>query len=184
MSTPTPSAPPDATGLSTAEAADRLRTHGPNRLTEAPGRPAWRVFVDQFRNLLVIVLIAAAVLAGLVGDLKDVVVISVVLLLNAVLGFVQEHRADQSLAALRSMLTPTTRPPRRPHRGAGRRGAGAGRRRAAGGGRPGPGRRRAAGGARSRSTSRCSPASRSPPTRRWAGPLPTGPSASAAAPSS
>ena len=105
------STPLDApgTGLTSAEAEARLRNHGPNRLTEAPGRPAWRVFVDQFRNLLVMVLIGAAVLAGVVGDLKDVVVITVVLLLNAVLGFVQEHRADQSLAALRSMLTPTAR---------------------------------------------------------------------------
>ncbi len=112
MSTSSPTtthAAPSGVGLTSAEAQARLRTHGPNHLTEAPGRPAWRVFVDQFRNLLVIVLIAAAVLAGVVGDLKDVVVITVVLLLNAVLGFVQEHRADQSLAALRSMLTPTTR---------------------------------------------------------------------------
>jgi Ca2+-transporting ATPase len=112
VTTPIPTAPADAAstaGLTTAEAEARLRTHGPNRLTEAPGRPTWQVFVDQFRNLLVIVLIGAAVLAAVVGDLKDVVVITVVLLLNAILGFVQEHRADQSLAALRSMLTPTTR---------------------------------------------------------------------------
>jgi Ca2+-transporting ATPase len=88
----------------------RLRAvHGRNVLAEARRRPPWLVFVDQFRNLLIVVLIGAAVLAGLVGDLKDTVVIGVVLLFNAVLGFVQEHRAERSLAALRQMLVATAR---------------------------------------------------------------------------
>ncbi len=96
-------------GLAADEAARRLATYGPNRLTEAPRRPLWLVFVDQFRNLLIVVLIGAAILAGLVGDFKDSIVIGVVLLLNATIGFVQEHRAERSLAALKRMLVATAR---------------------------------------------------------------------------
>lgn len=96
-------------GLHPDAAAARLAANGPNRLTEAPRRSPWLVFLDQFRNLLIVVLIGAAVLAGLVGDLKDTVVIAVVLLLNATLGFVQEHRAERSLAALRQMLVATAK---------------------------------------------------------------------------
>jgi P-type Ca2+ transporter type 2C len=98
-----------ASGLTPHEARRRLEAGGPNRLAETPPRPAWRLFLDQFRNVLIVVLMAAAVLAGLVGDFKDTAVIAVVLLINAVLGFVQEHRAERSLAALRSMLAPVAR---------------------------------------------------------------------------
>jgi Ca2+-transporting ATPase len=98
-----------ATGLPSDLAAARLGAVGPNRLTEPPKRPAWRVLLDQFRNLLIVVLMAAAVLAGLVGDLKDTVVIAVVLAANAVLGFLQEHRAERSLAALRKMVVATAK---------------------------------------------------------------------------
>ncbi|MEW6470861.1 MAG: HAD-IC family P-type ATPase [Actinomycetota bacterium] len=99
---------PDA-GLDAPTALRRLAETGPNRLAEAARRSPWLVFFDQFRNLLVVVLLAAAVLAGLVGDVKDMVVIAVVLVGNAVLGFVQEHRAERSLAALRGMLVSTAR---------------------------------------------------------------------------
>ena len=106
---PEPAATRTAAGLTSEAAAARLRDHGLNQLVEPAGRTALAVFVDQFRNLLVVVLFGAALLAGLVGDVKDVVVITVVLVLNAVLGFVQEYRADKSLEALRSMLTATAR---------------------------------------------------------------------------
>ncbi|HSL56602.1 MAG TPA: HAD-IC family P-type ATPase [Acidimicrobiales bacterium] len=96
-------------GLDAADAEARLGRFGPNQLDETPGRPAWKLFLDQFRNLLVVILMFAAALAGLVGEIKDFVVITVVLTINAVLGFVQEHRAAQSLAALRGMLSPTAR---------------------------------------------------------------------------
>lgn len=98
-----------AVGLTQEEVARRLLQHGPNRLHEAAPRPAWLRLADQFRGFLVLVLLAAALLAGVVGDLKDAVVISVVVLINAVLGFVQEHRAEQALSALRNMLTPIAR---------------------------------------------------------------------------
>ena len=93
-----------ARGLSAAEVARRRDEHGPNRLAEPERRPAWRRFADQFANPLVLVLLGAAVLAGLVGDLKDAAVIAGVLVLNAVLGFVQEGRAENALAALEGML--------------------------------------------------------------------------------
>ena len=97
------------TGLRASEAASRLVEHGANQLAVAPPRPAWLKFVDQFRNFLVIVLLAAAVLAGAVGELKDAIVIAIVVLLNASLGFFQEHRAEAALAALKNMLAPIAR---------------------------------------------------------------------------
>jgi Ca2+-transporting ATPase len=98
-----------ARGLSDTEVQTRLAAHGPNRLVEKAPRPAWLKFLDQFRSFLVIVLIGAAMLAGVVGDWKDAIVIAIVVLLNANLGFFQEHRAEAALAALKGMLAPTAR---------------------------------------------------------------------------
>jgi len=91
-------------GLPPEEAALRLARHGPNRLASIPPRPAWRKFLDQFKNVLTGVLIGAAGLAGAIGDIKDAVVILVVVLVNAFLGFYQEYRAEATLAALKKML--------------------------------------------------------------------------------
>ena len=93
-----------AEGLGSQEAARRLAEVGPNRLEEEAPRPAWKRFVDQFRSTIVYILFGAAVLAAAVGDLKDPIVIGVVLLLNAVLGYVQEGRAENAMAALEQML--------------------------------------------------------------------------------
>ncbi|MBD3618123.1 MAG: HAD-IC family P-type ATPase [Chromatiales bacterium] len=98
-----------ATGLGTAEVAQRRARVGANRLTETPPRPAWLRLLDQFRSVLIVVLLLAAVLAWTIGDLKDAIVILVVVLLNALLGFYQEHRAERTLAALKEMLVPTAR---------------------------------------------------------------------------
>lgn len=102
-----------AQGLAAADADERLAAHGPNRLAEKPARPAWLKFLDQFKSLLVIILLGAALLAGAIGDLKDAVVIAIVVLLNAGLGFFQEYRAEAALAALKNMLAPTARVKRR-----------------------------------------------------------------------
>ena len=91
-------------GLTTVEAQQRLDRFGPNRLREKPPRPVWLKFIDQFKNLLVLVLIGAAALAGAIGDTKDAVVILVVVVVNAGLGFYQEHRAEAALAAIKHML--------------------------------------------------------------------------------
>jgi Ca2+-transporting ATPase len=96
-------------GLAAADMVVRLLQHGPNRLAEKPQRPVWLKFLDQFKSLLILILLGAAVLAGAVGELKDSLVIVCVVLLNAALGFFQEHRAESALAALKNMLAPTAR---------------------------------------------------------------------------
>ena len=98
-----------ARGLDAAGVGERLARHGENRLAEKPPRSKWLLLADQFKSLLILVLVAAAVLAGSIGDLKDAVVILVVVVLNALLGFWQEHRAEATLAALKKMLSPTAR---------------------------------------------------------------------------
>ena len=96
-------------GLSAVEVADRTELYGPNKLAEAPQRPRWKLFLDQFRSGIVIILIVAAVIAGALGDLKDTIVIAVVLIINAVLGYVQEAKASNALAALEKMLVSKVR---------------------------------------------------------------------------
>ena len=95
------------TGLSSEEALARQQHYGPNRLKETPPRSRWLLLADQFKGVLILVLIGAAVLAAIIGDLTDAVVILIVVLINAFLGFSQEQRAEQSIAALKKMLAPT-----------------------------------------------------------------------------
>jgi P-type Ca2+ transporter type 2C len=94
-------------GLTTAEARQRLVEHGPNVLTASERRGPLAMFLAQFRDFMILVLLAAATISGLVGDLKDTMVITVIVLLNAVLGFVQEYRAERAVAALRALAAPT-----------------------------------------------------------------------------
>ncbi|HAP77289.1 MAG TPA: hypothetical protein DCR14_14545, partial [Acidimicrobiaceae bacterium] len=97
-------------GLSTAEATARLQQHGRNELAAAPRVPAWRRFLGQFTDLLILILLCAAVVAFVVsGELKTPLVVLTVVILNAVIGFVQENRAERSLDALRNMLTSQAR---------------------------------------------------------------------------
>ena len=92
-------------GLSEAEAAKRLERHGPNRLTPPASRSAlWR-FAAQFNNILILVLIAAAVVSALLGEIVDAAVIVGVVAINAAIGFIQEGKAEQALNAIRSMLS-------------------------------------------------------------------------------
>ncbi|HSB25073.1 MAG TPA: HAD-IC family P-type ATPase [Burkholderiaceae bacterium] len=98
-----------ATGLDTATAAARLLQHGPNALPEAPRRSAFGLFVRQFMSPLIGILLAAAVLAATLGHHTDALVILVVVLTNAVIGAVQEGRAERSMAALRELATLTVR---------------------------------------------------------------------------
>lgn len=96
-------------GLDSVRCAERLNEYGPNKLAERPPRPAWLKFLDQFRSLLILILLGAGLLAGAVGEIKDALVIVIVVLINASLGFFQEHRAENALAALRNMLAPSAR---------------------------------------------------------------------------
>ena len=100
----------DPSGLDSASAARRLEEHGPNKLAEATPVPAWRRFLAQFTNFLTLILIGAAAVSAIVArEAKTPVVVLVVVLMNATIGFVQENRAEASLAALRKMLSATAR---------------------------------------------------------------------------
>ena len=89
-------------GLSSEEAVERLRRHGPNTLPEARSRPAALRLLAQFNNGLIYFLLAATVAASIL----DALVIVAVVAINAVIGFVQEAKAERALAAIRSMLSP------------------------------------------------------------------------------
>jgi Ca2+-transporting ATPase len=90
-------------GLSDAEAAERLRATGPNVLSEGRRRSLPAMFLSQFADFMILVLLAAAVISGFIGEPMDTVAILVILLLNAVIGAVQEYRAERAVAALRRM---------------------------------------------------------------------------------
>jgi P-type Ca2+ transporter type 2C len=96
-------------GLSSAQAQERLAYDGPNQLAEVQPRSAWLVLVAQFKGLMIIILIGAALLAAAVGSYKDAAVILAVVVINALVGFYQEYRAERSLEALKSMLPVTAR---------------------------------------------------------------------------
>ena len=98
-----------STGLSDGEAAARLARHGPNLMTETPGKPAWRRLLDQLLQPLVLVLIAAGSITAGLGEWTDASVILGVVLVNAGIGYWQEAKAEGALAALaRSVATPVT----------------------------------------------------------------------------
>jgi Ca2+-transporting ATPase len=92
------------TGLTTSEAARRLAQHGPNKLGEVRRVSPLVILLRQFTGLLVLILIAAAAIALALGETIDAIAIGLVVLLNGVLGFVQEWRAETAIDALRSML--------------------------------------------------------------------------------
>ena len=102
-------------GLAPEEAHARLARHGPNRLPEGRHRSALRILLSQFTDVMVAVLAGAAVLAGVIGEPQDTIAIAAILVLNAVLGFAQEHRAERAVEALRALAAA----PVRVRRGAG-----------------------------------------------------------------
>jgi Ca2+-transporting ATPase len=94
-------------GLSRAEAETRLRTRGPNELMERSRPGFFQLLLNQFNNFLVIILIIAAVVSLLLGEYIDAIAIMVIVVLNAVVGVVQESKAEQALAALKKMAAPS-----------------------------------------------------------------------------
>jgi len=95
------------TGLDSEEAARRLERHGPNSLPEPPHRPAWRRLLAQFHNVLIYALVGAALVALMLDHGLDAAVIGAVVLINAVIGFIQEGRAEAAMAAIDKMLAQT-----------------------------------------------------------------------------
>jgi P-type Ca2+ transporter type 2C len=94
-------------GLSAIEAARRLAENGANLLRETEATPKWKLLLRQFEDFMIWVLMGAALLAGLQGEWIDTAAIVLILVLNAVLGFAQEFRAEQALAALKELSAPT-----------------------------------------------------------------------------
>jgi len=93
-------------GLSGVEAARRLQRVGPNEIQEGACRGPVRLLLEQFTDFMILVLLAAAIISGIIGDLTDTVVILVIVVLNAVIGFVQAYRAERAIAALKALAAP------------------------------------------------------------------------------
>ncbi|PAX51788.1 cation-translocating P-type ATPase [Brunnivagina elsteri] len=110
------------TGLTKEEVQQRLQKYGPNELEESGGRSSWDILVDQFKNIMLLMLIAVALISGILDLLdwkeklakgefpfKDTIAILAIVILNGILGYVQESRAEQALAALKKLSSPNVR---------------------------------------------------------------------------
>jgi Ca2+-transporting ATPase len=104
------------TGLTSQEAQARLMKYGPNELVEKPRPSFFKLLLEQFNNFLVIILIVAALVSLFLGEIVDASAIMAIVVLNAVLGVVQESKAEQALAALKKMATPNATVIRDGHR--------------------------------------------------------------------
>jgi Ca2+-transporting ATPase len=94
-------------GLTSAEAARRLSEYGPNELEAAHRISAWAILLEQFKNVLIIILLIATAFAAFLGEGIDAIAIAVIVLFAVGLGFVQEYRAERAIEALRQMAAPT-----------------------------------------------------------------------------
>ena len=90
-------------GISSQEAADRLTKYGRNELQEKKKKTPIVMFFDQFKDFMILVLIAAAVISGIIGEPSDTIAIVVIVVLNAVIGFIQEYRAEKAMEALKKL---------------------------------------------------------------------------------
>src|SRR5215469_15627226 len=95
-----------ATGLSTTEVKRRHSEYGPNELTGTSTRSLWRILWDQLTATMVVVLLAAAAISLAMRDFKSAIAILAIVIFNAVLGFVQEYRAERAIAALKKLASP------------------------------------------------------------------------------
>ncbi|MBI4296605.1 MAG: HAD-IC family P-type ATPase, partial [Chloroflexi bacterium] len=94
-------------GLSQSEAESRLAEFGPNELVRKKKVSPWMLFLEQFKNLLIIILLVAVGLSAALGEVVDAIVIGVIIVFAAGLGFIQEYRAERSMEALQKMAAPT-----------------------------------------------------------------------------
>ncbi len=95
-------------GLSIDNATIRLDKYGPNQLLEKKKKPVWLLFLSQFKDFMILILIAAAIVSGIIGDITDTIIILVIVLLNAAVGFMQEYRAEKAMDALKKLAAPQT----------------------------------------------------------------------------
>lgn len=96
-------------GISSEEARQRIIKYGPNQLKEKKGRSPFSVFFDQFKDFIIWVLIGAAFVSGFLQEWVDAVAIIAIVILNAILGFIQEYRAEKALAALKKLSSPSSK---------------------------------------------------------------------------
>lgn len=90
-------------GLANEEVSARLEKYGPNALEAKKKKPIWLFFLNQFKDFMILVLIVAAIISGIVGEVTDTIIILVIVLLNAIVGFVQEYQAEKAIEALKKM---------------------------------------------------------------------------------
>jgi Ca2+-transporting ATPase len=96
-------------GLSVAEAKERLAQFGPNQLLAKKGITPLDIFLGQFKDFIIWILIVAALVSGFLQEWVDALAIIAIVILNAVLGFIQEYRAEKSLAALKKLSSPASK---------------------------------------------------------------------------
>jgi P-type Ca2+ transporter type 2C len=110
------------TGLTSQQVQERLSSYGSNELEEVAGRSSWDILLDQFKNVMLLMLIAVALISGVMdvvnwqaniakGDIpfKDTIAILLIVILNGILGYLQESKAEQALAALKRLSSPRVR---------------------------------------------------------------------------
>ena len=102
-------------GLSNQEATDRLDKYGPNELIEKGGRSPWLILWDQMKEVMVVILLVAAVVSFLLGEYSDAIIIMAIVILNAAIGFSQEYRAELAIAALKKLSVPNVQVRRNGH---------------------------------------------------------------------
>src|SRR5688500_13360463 len=95
------------TGLTPPEAGRRLAEHGPNELQATHGVSPWEILAEQFKNILIIILLIAVGLSAVLGHGMEALVIGIIVFFAVLLGFVQEYRAERAIEALRQMAAPT-----------------------------------------------------------------------------
>ncbi len=95
------------TGLTAVEAQQRLRQYGLNELVEKGAKSPWLILWEQLTEIMVVILIVAAIVSAFFGEINDVIVILAIVVLNAILGFTQEYRAEKAIAALKKLAVPT-----------------------------------------------------------------------------
>lgn len=99
----------NADGLQPGEVAKRVQQYGANQLQEKRKRPVWLLFALQFKDVMILILIAAAIVSWIAGDAKDAIVILIIIIINAIVGFVQEYRAEKAIAALKQLSASMTK---------------------------------------------------------------------------
>ncbi|HEY9831714.1 MAG TPA: cation-transporting P-type ATPase, partial [Stenomitos sp.] len=110
------------TGLTSQQVEDRLQQYGPNELEETAGRSKWEILLDQFKNIMLVMLIVVAIISGVLDlialqqggseggvPFKDTIAIMAIVVLNGILGYLQESRAEKALAALKRLSSPKVR---------------------------------------------------------------------------